>query len=64
MSKAVCGRPGNRCFKQSKRLSARSASNSLFSASTINSLTKSHDDFELDRAVLLAGLELVLLCHT
>lgn len=64
ISRVVCGRPGNRCFKQRRRLSARSASNSLFSASVTSSLTISHDDLELDRLVLFTGLELIFLLNT
>lgn len=64
MSRVVCGRPGNRCFKQCKRPSARSASNSLLSESTISSFIKSHDDLELDLVCLLfIGFVLVLFRH-
>lgn len=48
-------RPGNLCFKQSKRVSALPASNSLLSASMIISLTIPQDGL-----VLFVGLETVV----
>ena len=64
VSKVVCVRPGKRCFKERKRLSALSASNSLLSPSTIRSLTISHDDFAVERFGLVIGLWWVLRRHT
>lgn len=63
VSKVVWVRLGNRCFKESKRLSDLSASNSLLSPSTIKSLTISHDDFAVERFGL-GGFDWAFRRHT
>lgn len=60
VSNVVWGRLGNRCFKQSKRLSALSASISLLSPSTIRSFTIPHDDFAVDRLEWRGGFKWAL----
>lgn len=57
VSKVVCVRPGNRCFRQRRRLSALSTTNPLLSPSTISSFTISQEDFAAERFVLLMSFE-------
>lgn len=49
MSRLVWGRLGNCCLRNKSKDSALSANTWLFSASTTNSFSISHDDFEVER---------------